>query len=483
MQFGAVAVVLFVMTRHAFELDRFFVPKELVLHATALLAGILVVRRIDLLLAVFVLLGAVSVVFATNRWLGLRAMAIGASGVLLMMAARRLREVGLAPPLLRTLGFAVVLIAITSLIQAYGVDTDFFSENRAPGGTLGNRNFVAHAAAFGFPLVLLAAMRRKRWSIGVALVIATLVLTRSRAAWLAFLAVLFVLLVAMFFAPALRAQWRRLLLIFAVVAAGVGLALLLPNDLHWNSDNPYAESLQHVADYSEGSGHGRLVQYEHSLEVALRHPLFGVGPGNWPVAYLEGAHRNDPSRSDTDAGMTTNPWPSSDWIAFTAERGFCAVILLALAFLRLAINAWRGLRTESGVEAAMLLALLAGTAITGLLDAVLLLGLPTLLVFTALGALSESTALHAPRHVVLALLAISAIGIWRSASQWTAMEIYATTSNRASLENASRIDPGNYRLQLRLARMGGRNRCEHARTAHALFPLATEAANLARRCK
>src|SRR5947209_18229229 len=75
-QIGAIAVVLAVTTFHAFELDRFFVPKELVLHAAAVLAALLSMRalwrmsvtRVDLLLAGYLALSALSALMATNRW-------------------------------------------------------------------------------------------------------------------------------------------------------------------------------------------------------------------------------------------------------------------------------------------------------------------------------------------------------------------------------------------------------------------------------
>lgn len=494
MQLGAMAVVLAVSTRHAFELDRFFVPKELVLHATAFIAAALVVRRVELLLGIYLFAGVLSAAFATNRWLGMRGLAISASGILLMMAARRLREVGLGGPLIKALAGAVVLIAITSLLQTYGIDVDLFSPNRAPGGTLGNRNFVAHAAAFGLPLVLLVALSAQtraaylRWAIGATLITATLVLTRSRAAWLAHGVVALVVFVALLLAPALRRDrriWLRLGGIVLLAGAGVAAALLIPNTLHWRSDNPYLESVQRVADYQQGSGHGRLIQYERSLLMAARHPLLGVGPGNWAVEYPSHAARNDPSLSDNDGGITTNPWPSSDWIAFLAERGLGATMLLAFVLLVIAHGAFRQLRTEHALPAAALLGLLAGTAITGGLDAVLLLGLPTLLVWTAIGALWTPPPDHRflPRAATLAVIALAGTGVWRSAAQLTAMELYATSSDRASMQQAARIDPGNYRVQLRLARMGGRQRCEHARAAHALFPSADEAASLSRRCR
>jgi O-antigen ligase len=500
MQLGALAVVLAVSTTIAFELDRFFVPKELVLHVAAFLAGLLVLRtvgralrftRVDLLLSAYLGLSALSAVMATNRWLALRALAVSASGILLFLVARSLRQAGLARPLLGALAVAVVLVAVTSLLQTYGLDTPAFAENRAPGGTLGNRNFVAHAAAFGLPLLLLAALRARRRagfvaaSTGIVLVLASLVLTRSRAAWLAFCAVVVVFLLALLVSRSLRRDrqtWRRLFRILLLVAGGIALALLLPNTLRWRARNPYLQTVQRVTDYQEGSGRGRLVQYEQSLHMAAHHPLFGVGPGNWSVQYPAQARRNDPSLSDGDAGMTSNPWPSSDWVACLSERGFPAVALLALVFLLIGGNGLRRLAraedAEEGLLAATLLATVAGVVVTGLLDAVLLLALPTFLVWSALGALwtppvPSVAGASRQRWMAIVLLFVSALGAFRSGSQLAAMHLYATRSDRVSLIRAAQLDPGNYRLRLRLGRMGRRDqRCEHAKAAHALYPSA-----------
>src|SRR5437763_833790 len=159
------------------------------------------------------------------------------------------------------LGAVAVVVAVTSLLQTYGLDITLFSENRSPGGTLGNRNFVAHAAAFGLPLVLFAAIGARRrfllGAAGAALTTATLVLTRSRAAWLAFAAVVVVFLMAMLGSPPLRRDaraWRRLIAILLFIGAVVGAALVLPNALHWRGKNPYLQSVKHVTDYESGSG-------------------------------------------------------------------------------------------------------------------------------------------------------------------------------------------------------------------------------------
>ncbi len=503
-QFGAIASVVAVTTFFSFELDRFFIAKELVLHATAVIAALLAMRTLrdvttsaaDRLLAFYVALGALSAAFATNRWLGMRALAISASSVLLFWVARRLREEGYARAVVAALAVAVVAVAITSLLQTYGLQTTLFSENRIPGGTLGNRNFVAHVAAFGLPLVLFAALGAQRrfffGATGAALATASLVLTRSRAAWLAFAAVVVVFLAAIVASPPLRRDgrtWRRLFAVIVLVAAGVAAALFLPNALRWKSRNPYLQTVQHVTDYESGSGRGRLLQYEQTLRMALHHPLFGVGPGNWAVGYPAYAARHDPSLSDGDPGMTTNPWPSSDWFAWIAERGPLAVALLALAFLGIAANGVRQLfaAQDAGdaLAAAALLATVAGAIVTGLFDAVLLLALPSLLVWTALGALSSPPPKHRPLPAlaVVAIVVLSAAGAARNVAQLAVMHTYETHRDRASLTSAAHLDPGNYRLQLRLARMGGRSHCEHARAARALYPTAGAAAQLMRGCR
>lgn len=490
-QLGAVAVVVAATPREVFDLDRFLVPKEIVLHATAVLAGLFALRRIalariDWLLLGYLLLSAVSVVFATNPWVGMRAVALSASAVMLFWIGRALREAGLARSLVNALAFAVVLAAVTALLQAYGLELTIFPRSRAPGGTLGNRNFVGHAAAFGLPLVLLAAFRARRFALafpGVAIVAASLVLTRSRAAWLACAVSLLVFFVAMLISRA--TPWKRVagVVVFAIV--GVVAALVIPNALRWRSDNPYLESVQGVVNYEEGSGRGRLIQYTHSLRMAAAYPILGVGPGNWPVRYPEYAARNDGSLNGSEPGTTFNPWPSSDWVAFVSERGFAAAMVLAIVLAMLFFRGWTQLRAENVEErweASTLLATITAACVAGAFDAVLLLALPSFIVWTTLGALTSFQPPSAIRQrgMAIVMIVVSLFGVVRSTAQLVAMEIYATRGDRASLERAARIDPGNYRVRMRLARKG---RCEHARAARSLFPNAQAARAAARRCR
>ena len=467
LQTGAIAVVLVASTETIFDLDRFLVPKELVLHLAAFSAAIFAIgalwrramTRADFFLGAYLLLSAIGAAAATNGWLGFRAFALSASAILIFWTARAVGE----RRLVAALAVAVVIASIASLLETYGLRVAYFASTRVPGGTLGNRNFVAHLAAIGLPLLFTIAVRGSKRafvmsSLGVAIVSASLVLTRSRAAWMAAVVMLIVFTI-------FSRAWGRLAGAIAFGIAGAAAALLIPNTLQWRGRNPYLQSVVDVANYEQGSGRGRLVQYGRSMVMAAAHPLFGVGAGNWPVVYPHFAAHGDPS-IDGD-NMTFNPWPSSDWIAFVSERGLLATIALFAALASIAF--------ASRDPAVM--AIVAATIVAGLFDAVLLLPVPAFIVWAALGTCSAGSSAGAdrvragPAAAIAILIFIAAAGVYRSGAELLAMELYDRP------ERAAAIDPGNFRIQMRLA-----SRCAHAKAAHALFPYAAHARAAAARC-
>lgn len=515
LQVGAVAVVLAASPYKQFDLDRYFVPKELVLHVCAALSALVWVSKcrrvtitvVDALLAAFLIESVVSAAAAINLWAAERALAISISGALLFWVASALRRIGLVRPLLIALALAVVVGAATSLAQAYGVQTEFFSLNRAPGGTFGNRNFVAHLCAIGTPLVLLVALTARRGfgsifgGIAMAVLAAALVMSRSRAAWLA---VIVLAVPVGFLALVTRKRWadgrtvRRLLVMGLTAAVGVGAAVVLPNHLEWKSDNPYLESATGLVNYKEGSGHGRLIQYTNSAHMTLAHPLFGVGPGNWPVAYPKYASRNDPSMSQED-GLTSNPWPSSDWVAYLSERGVIGFALLLLVFLGLLGRAIGELRAGGGrdpervLTAIALIGTIIATAVVGAFDAVLLIAVPTFFVWTLAGALSPprtggleyQTGIRELGPIVVFGLGLITVG--RSATQFAAIVTYSTSSRLSAIQQAAILDPGNYRIRIKAAQAYvARGDCRRARphsvAARNLFPNAGEPRRLIGEC-
>jgi hypothetical protein len=130
-------------------------------------------------------------------------------------------------------------------------------------------------------VVTLSARRRSVAAMGfgaLLLLTTAVVLTRSRAAWLAGFVMLVMLGLGAWRAVRAGAIGRaRAGLVAAGLAAGALAAMLLPNRLDWRSGSPYRDSIAGLVNYQEGSGRGRLIQYGNSLRLVLHDPLFGTG--------------------------------------------------------------------------------------------------------------------------------------------------------------------------------------------------------------
>ncbi len=507
---GAFTVVLAGVNSTVFELERHAVPKELVLHVTALLCLLPLLLRwervapgvVAALLGLFVIWSALSSVFATNRWLALNALSISFSGLVVFVAASRVARAPHARAFaLVGITTAAVLAAALGAAQAYGLQLEWLAEDRAPGGTFGNRNFLAHVVVIALPLPLLALLRSERRLaaalsfVAVGVMTNLVVLTRSRAAWLAFVAVLGIVAIGALLGrrayPTMLRKRRAGWVVLAIVTGGL-LAVSLPNRLEWRSDSPYAETLGRLTDYSSGSGRGRLMQWQNSLRLVPDAPVLGVGPGNWFVHYPRVTTPGDRSFAGADA-IPTNPWPSSDWITMVVERGpFGALLLLftglaacAIALRRVATREpaleWAETETAESTAGRSLtaLAILAATVVTGLFDAVLLLGAPTLLVWASLGLLLPSTrpVLSRPpsgrwrRAAVLAVLLFAVTATLTGAGRLTSLLIARDRPTRADLALAARFDPGGHRVRLLLTRRGTcQERIPYARAARDLMP-------------
>jgi O-antigen ligase len=511
---GVIAVMLAALSLKVFELDRYFVPKELVLNAAALLLiGVVIARPkesswnlSDGLVGMFLLWSIASALFATNHWLAQRALAVTLSSLIIYWSARRVRSEKAKRLLINVAALASVVAAVTSLAQAYGFETDYFTLARAPGGTLGNRNFIAHIVAIGLPCsVWCTATARKPigallWSFAVAGLAATLVLSRSRAAYLAVIATVIVCGILLMVS---RRYWRatlvggRLARMLLVTVIGSTIAVIIPNELDWNSDSPYLDSARNVVDYSSGSGRGRIAQYKTSLKVVQHDPVFGAGPGNWPVRYPKYAPVSDKSLADN--GMTANPWPSSDWVAFLSERGAIAAVSLLAFFAAVFFGSLRKWKETPDRDAILLRIALAGTVVAtmvvSLFDAVLLLPAPAFLIWMILGAAStdprvdpaKATPIKTRRLLLATVFAMSIINVTRSAGQVAAMWNVGTGGQTAGWVAGAKFDPGSFRINQRAAELySRRGQCGKARPyirrAVDLFPSSPPARRLARRC-
>lgn len=514
--FGAVGVILAVIPGDQLVSDRYAYPKELALHVfgiLALVSCLIASRRlradaVDALLAAFLLLGAASAAVATNPWFALRGLTLAASGVAVFWAARSLAARGYSRHLTAAAAVAVILGAATVLLEAQGVLAGLSEPNRGPGGTIGNRNYMACFLALGLPVLLLQAATARRYAEaalfggGLAAVAAALVMSRSRAAWLAGIVVALVLA-----AGALRARRAlrghgigvRLAAVGSLVILGAGFAVLVPNRLQWGSSTPYADTFSRLLDHQGGSGAARLVQSRNTARMASAHPLLGVGPGNWTIEYGRYASPNDPSYTP-DALAPSNRLPHSDWLGMAAEWGLPALLVFAAAAALVLAGAWRELgRSEvEGERALEILALgatLAALGVLGALNPVLQAAAPAFLFFLVLGALARPgravvdaplAALRVPA-LAFAMLAASVPVAYGTAQFWSG-RLYGTGVSVERMDRALRIHPGDYRGHMLLAdtwiRQGDCGRAApHIQAAHELFPTALAPTRMRDKCR
>jgi putative inorganic carbon (HCO3(-)) transporter len=405
-------------------------PKALVANLVGLVAASLclmsarslAIDRTDLLLGLFLLVSVVSASFvATERWEAFRAVGLTISGVAIFWSARYLAGRGQRRALLDAVAIAVVLVAVSIVIDAFGYGLDL--PHAGSKGTQGNRNWAAHLLALGMPLLALQALagqtaRRKAVGLGaLALCTTTLVLTRSRAAWIAVVlatALPLIVLAANSILSHARERTARCATALGALIFGVVLAVFIPTRLQWTSPHPYLESAQGIAAYNQGSGRARLKQYRRSLAMTGDHLLLGVGPGNWRIVYPSYFPRKTPQR------LWYPRRGNSDWIVLAAERGVPATILFFAAMVSLVFGCWRSSAIqgdapsswEQSLQPLCAIAIVTALAVVGSLDTVLQLAAPTLVFFLAVGALAPqqeaiaSSALSGNRRTLAILMPV-----------------------------------------------------------------------------
>jgi len=393
-------------------------PKELVVDLIGLTTASLCLvsaKRLafdltDLFLSLFLAVSIVSATLAaTDELEALRTVGLTISGAAVFWSSGYIARLCRRQQLLDAVAIATVLVSVTVLMDAFGYGVTFPYASSA--GTQGNRNWAAHLIALGMPVLALQSLagrtpRRRAIGLGV-LVISTaaLVLTRSRAGWIAGLLGTAFPLILLAVASSLSrpiASTARCSVALGALVAGVIISVSIPTRLRWTSPSPYLESAEGLVAYNRGSGQSRLKQYDRSLAMAADHLALGVGPGNWIVVYPSYLPRKGPPR------LWYPRRANSDWITLAAERGTPATILFFAALFSIAVACSKSfmslVREPSGSERSLeplcAIAILTTVAILGSFDAFLQLAAPTFIFFLSIGAL-------APRQRIIASLNLS----------------------------------------------------------------------------
>jgi O-antigen ligase len=227
-------------------------------------------------------LGAPYATDAMARWAALFGMACAASVV---------DEAGGRWRVFDAITIAAAAVAAIGLLQHIDMLPLSIPIISTPGSTFGNRNPAGEAMAMALPFGVVAARRAKGESrailvASVALELLFLAVTRARGAWIGGASGLAVL------AWSSRARISRAgvaVALAAIVAAGAAASIpgrFNPRDA--GDAKRYAkvvEVLQEGLDTRSTALRTRLGLWRRTASMISDHPLLGVGPGNWPVAF------------------------------------------------------------------------------------------------------------------------------------------------------------------------------------------------------
>jgi O-antigen ligase len=474
---GLALIVFIFLPGRPYRLDQYDVPKDVGLGVLGVACGLLLLSRqhpcredrIGFTLLAFLCWGAITVPLAgINETQGWSTLGIFGAATTVFLLARAVGRLGGAYEIYwGVLGIVFVMCALV-LLEAYGGIPFLSAPGRRPGATLGNRNLVARLASLTLPLLWNRSMAVNRTAIRLLLLtitsvaVAVIVLSRSRGAFLISCGlVIFLPLATRRGAfPDTYRRWRMAAFPWiAGVVFAVAAIVVLPNRLGWSATD-FASSALRVAEYQTGTGRGRVIQAETSWRMIRRHPLWGVGPGNWSVVYPAYASAGDPSVM-LGAYYPGPQIPRNDILTLVAEWGLLGVSV-GLAFCSALVErTWRLLTSpEARARSAgsIVLSVCLVAALLGMFDSIVRVApsvvLVALLVGVALGDGEAAAGLTRGGEYQLwrlytwgALLAgcvVVSFGLARSAAQdFGALRIINSFSSRNDLERAVSIAPNN----------------------------------------
>jgi O-antigen ligase len=336
--------------------------------------------------------------------------------------------------ILRIIMASASIIAALVVLEALGVQ--LLEAEARPIATIGNRNWVGLYLAAALPLVVTRQLSAApRWGLAqLALIGAALIMTRSRGAWIAVLAVILcgVALVAwrrLRRPPALGI--RRVLATAVTGALTIGAVAAIPwPGLHWKDASPYSASLERIVEHDAGTGRLRADQLRVGVAIVAAHPLLGVGPLQWHDAFDEHAHAAPGRHADGSYG---SPVPPSFLLRIAVETGLAGLLAFLAAMVWLVRGALRRLRdgTADRTAAIATLAALATVSINGVFEAPLYNAESLTLIAVLAGTLRGTRGawtLDPPRNV--ARVVVGAIGTFALAIAL----LRVATSPTASLE-------------------------------------------------
>ncbi|NLD77991.1 MAG: hypothetical protein GX643_15140, partial [Acidimicrobiales bacterium] len=372
------------------------------------------------------------------------AMTVGASS-----AGNRL----LAPGLV----LAGLALGATATAEAFGWEPAVFDLGSRLSGLMGSPAFLGAAAALFGPICLGAAIGatgqggralRVAASIATATCAVALAGSGARAAWVGVVVAAVVVALA-------RRIWTRDRTTVAAAAAGLVLLAAVLATL-----TPVGARLVGLWDDDAPGGRGRLDEWRVATAVVADHPLTGVGPEGYRIAFAEGVDEGYEARHGRD------PLPDrahSGPLDVALSGGVVALGAWLVVLAGVARSAWRAMRSGGAFSVGVAAGLVAHWVgqlflfpVSSLEPIAWLLG-GWLLAGEAAAASAGSTGSGWVRRVAAPVLAVSALVALVTGGLGVAADrqarVAADTASLESAESAVDLRPDVVRHHLLLARV------------------------------
>jgi O-antigen ligase len=375
----------------------------------------------------------VSLSWAHSRYEGIVPLMMWGAGLVAFFITASLPPEEIASRVPLGLFVSGVAVALLGLAQHY-FDFGWIEQHVKPAATFGNRNLAAEYMLLTLPFSLPWLVRPKASlgaALGAALMVVYLLFAYARGAWLGFGAELAVGASVVAIWARRPASSARVLLPRRVWITGALCCLvLLGLSRAGFTRNVQAIGRTAVSIATESGGHGRIAIWANTLAMIKKHPVAGVGMGNWSVHYplYQQVVRVDPLMTDEIQHANAH----NDYLELGSELGLVGVALLlwlAVAACRLS---WARL-SDSSAEAPLVdlaaVAALAGIGVDAVFAFPFTQPMPVLLICVCLGSLAGGSRAYAtwPRRTTLAVTGaacILAAGVFLVQAQWLRSEVH-----------------------------------------------------------
>lgn len=200
----------------------------------------------------------------------------------------------ISPTLIYVSVIPAILVSIVASLSMYFYRIPLFGSYSPWGAPIGLKNSLSVYLTQTLPILFLALSTLKNskgkgfrcFEYSLILVATTccwiIIANRTRSAWWMLIFFLLILIWKVRKLPEGTYFYKVFILISLL---GTFLTFSVPNQLRWNSDTPYTDSISTMISPQKSSG--RLELWKVASTIFIEHPFLGIGTGNYPILWQE----------------------------------------------------------------------------------------------------------------------------------------------------------------------------------------------------